>query len=151
MASQNTLFRQQQQLYRSSHYFGKPRSPPLYVEQADSYNANDQQGKGRKRRASEDESMEDLSDGGGVSFDFSPSLERTNTATTTTDKNVLRPKHDKITKRKRIGAEKQFPLDKLLATLDKERLIDLISNLVDAHPRLHPEVEEAAAVPHSLG
>lgn len=143
MASQNTLFRQQQQLYRSSHYFGKPKSPPLYIEQADSYNGNDQQGKGkcrltnldkghyaianglslsiigRKRRASEDESMEDLSDG--VSFDFSPSLERTNAATTTTastttadNKNGLRPKHDKITKRKRIGAEKQFPLDKLL-------------------------------------
>lgn len=76
---------------------------------------------GRKRRASEDESMEDLSDG--VSFDFSPSLERTSGATTTTattstttadNKNGLRPKHDKITKRKRIGAEKQFPLDKLL-------------------------------------
>lgn len=107
-----------------------------------------------------------------MSFDFSPSLERTTTASTstTTDKNGLRPKHDKITKRKRIGAEKQFPLDKLLgntasirkdceksltvhkiATLDKERLIDLINDLVDAHPRLHPEVEEAASLPHTSG
>lgn len=61
--------------------------------------------------------MEDLSDGGKVSFDFSPSIERATTTastSTTTDKNGLRPKHDKITKRKRIGAEKQFPLDKLL-------------------------------------
>lgn len=49
MASQNTLFRQQQQLYRSSHYFGKPKSPPLYVEQTDSYAGNDQQGKGKCR------------------------------------------------------------------------------------------------------
>ena len=30
MTSQNSIFRQQQQLYKSSHYFGKPKSPPFY-------------------------------------------------------------------------------------------------------------------------
>ncbi|KAI8146666.1 hypothetical protein BJV82DRAFT_665622 [Fennellomyces sp. T-0311] len=133
MASQNTIFRQQQQLYKSSHYFGKPKAPAFYTTPISPLHQEDLASKGRKRRASEDELMEDTS----VEY-----IDRSYNAA-----NSPRTKHDKMLhtiKRNRTGIEKhqQFPLDKLLAPLDKEKLIELISELVEANPRLQPEINE---------
>ncbi|KAI9311822.1 hypothetical protein BX666DRAFT_1842359, partial [Dichotomocladium elegans] len=70
---------------------------------------------GRKRRASEDEPMEDPSDP--VS-------------------------HGKLhtIKRNRAAIEKQFPLDKLLATMSKDKLIEAINSLINNHPEVETEV-----------
>ncbi|CAO3614767.1 unnamed protein product [Cunninghamella blakesleeana] len=45
------------------------------------------------------------------------------------------------TKRNRTSIQKQYPITKLLATLDKDKLIELINDLVDANPHLLPEVD----------
>ncbi|EIE79623.1 hypothetical protein RO3G_04328 [Rhizopus delemar RA 99-880] len=72
---------------------------------------------GRKRRASyEDEEM----------MNSEPLIED----------NVLH-----ITKRNRITSKKDLPIGKLLATLDKEKLIELINDLVDSNPHLKAEFE----------
>ncbi|KAI9493174.1 hypothetical protein BDB00DRAFT_824681 [Zychaea mexicana] len=131
MTSQNSIFRQQQQLYKSSHYFGKPKTPAFYSAPISPLHQEDLQTKGRKRRASEDDLMEDT---------WVNSFEQLDVATSP------RSKHDKMLhtiKRNRTGIEKQqqqFPLDKLLAPLDKGKLIELISELVEANPRLQPEI-----------
>ncbi|KAG9296280.1 hypothetical protein G9A89_014872 [Geosiphon pyriformis] len=43
-------------------------------------------------------------------------------------------------KRTKTGNLKEFPLSKLLATLDKPQLLALINNIVDAHPGLQSEI-----------
>jgi len=43
-------------------------------------------------------------------------------------------------KRTKTGNVKEFPLSKLLATLDKQQLLALINNIVDAHPNLQSEI-----------
>ncbi|KAI9277278.1 hypothetical protein BDA99DRAFT_532348 [Phascolomyces articulosus] len=142
MTSQNTIFRQGQQLYKSSHYFGKPKSPSFYSTPISPSHQEDLPSKGRKRRASEDELMEET-----TSVDPSERLE----VMTSPRSN----KHDKMLhtiKRNRTGIEKQqpqFPLDKLLAPLDKGKLIELISELVEANPRLQPEIHEMIQPPPS--
>ncbi|KAG1050864.1 hypothetical protein G6F46_007576 [Rhizopus delemar] len=112
--SQNSLFRQQQRLYRSSIYLTKTKVPTLYTQPiSNEHNSN----KGRKRRASyEDEEM----------MNSEPLIED----------NVLH-----ITKRNRITSKKDLPIGKLLATLDKEKLIELINDLVDSNPHLKAEFE----------
>ncbi|CAG8478262.1 9185_t:CDS:2 [Ambispora gerdemannii] len=43
-------------------------------------------------------------------------------------------------KRTKTGSFKDFPFNKLLATLDKPQLLTLINNLVDTHPHLQSEI-----------
>ncbi|KAG1506253.1 hypothetical protein G6F52_011942 [Rhizopus delemar] len=88
--------------------------PTLYTQPiSNEHNSN----KGRKRRASyEDEEM----------MNSEPLIED----------NVLH-----ITKRNRITSKKDLPIGKLLATLDKEKLIELINDLVDSNPHLKAEFE----------
>jgi hypothetical protein len=43
-------------------------------------------------------------------------------------------------KRAKMSNEKEFPLSKLLATLDKPQLLSLINNLIDSHPNLQLEI-----------
>ncbi|CAG8554068.1 7270_t:CDS:2 [Ambispora leptoticha] len=43
-------------------------------------------------------------------------------------------------KRTKTGNFKDFPFNKLLATLDKPQLLTLINNIVDAHPHLQSEI-----------
>ncbi|CAG8533389.1 3288_t:CDS:2 [Acaulospora morrowiae] len=43
-------------------------------------------------------------------------------------------------KRAKLSNEKEFPLSKLLGTLDKPQLLSLINNLIDAHPNLQSEI-----------
>ncbi|KAI8376298.1 Cut8 six-helix bundle-domain-containing protein [Radiomyces spectabilis] len=128
--SQNNVFRQQQHLYRSSHYLAKSKSPPVYTPPVASEASSDWN-KGRKRRVSEDEEM------GGLSNDPSPPTE---------DRSLLetRPTIDRmlhLTKRNRLGVQKQFPITKLLATLNKDKLIELINDLVDSNPHLQREID----------
>ncbi|KAG2224103.1 hypothetical protein INT45_004984 [Circinella minor] len=104
MTSQNSIFRQQQQLYKSSHYFGKPKSPTFYSTPISPSQQEDLPSKGRKRRASEDELMED------TSVDDS------------------------------IGRLQVMPPPR--TPLDKGKLIELISDLVEANPRLQPEIND---------
>ncbi|RCH79413.1 protein DBF8, partial [Rhizopus stolonifer] len=92
MSSQNSLFRQQQHLYRSAHYLAKSKPPTLYTP---------------------------------------PSHDGT-----LKDDTVLH-----TTKRNRMSIKKEFPISKLLATLDKDKLIELINDLVDSNPHLKSEVD----------
>ncbi|KAI8875654.1 Cut8-domain-containing protein [Backusella circina FSU 941] len=96
MSSQNSLFRQQQQLYRSAHYLAKAKAPTFYTP---------------------------------PSNDSSKSKKR------------LLKREDHSTKRNRTSIKKQFPISKLLATLDKDKLIELINDLVDSNPHLKTEVD----------
>ncbi|KAI8062643.1 hypothetical protein BC940DRAFT_308374 [Gongronella butleri] len=113
-SSQNSVFRQQQQLYRSTHYLSKPKQPAnLYTPSPPPQNTSLY--KGSKRRASEDEDMADV-------------LETA----------VERP--SRVVKRVQ-RSQKPLPLPKLLGTLDKDKLIDLINDLVDAQPALQSQVE----------
>jgi len=43
-------------------------------------------------------------------------------------------------KRTKMSTEKEFPLSKLLGTLDKPQLLSLINNLIDSHPNLQLEI-----------
>ncbi|CAO3638654.1 unnamed protein product [Cunninghamella echinulata] len=52
-SSQNSIFRQQQLLYQSSHYLAKDKQPTFYKPPS----PDSQLSKGRKRRISEDEEM----------------------------------------------------------------------------------------------
>ncbi|CAG8479708.1 4945_t:CDS:2 [Diversispora eburnea] len=45
-----------------------------------------------------------------------------------------------MVKRTKLGNEKEFPLSKLLGTLDKPQLLSLINNLIDSHPNLQSEI-----------
>ncbi|ORX44001.1 hypothetical protein DM01DRAFT_1312720 [Hesseltinella vesiculosa] len=117
-SAQNNLFRQQQQLYRSSHYMNKSKQPlTSYTPPPTSTLVH----KGRKRRASEDEEM--------TMVDLEP---------------IEKPM--RVTKRQQ-RTQKAFPLPKLLATLEKDKLIDLIHELVDAQPDLQAQVDAHLATP----
>ncbi|CAO3609540.1 unnamed protein product [Mucor hiemalis] len=121
MSSQNSLFRQQQHLYRSAHYLAKSKAPTLYTPPSTNGAV-----KGRKRRASyEDEEMTNSD-----IIDYRPP--------------VHPHKEDTMlhsTKRNRMSIKKEFPISKLLATLDKDKLIELINDLVDSNPNLKTEVD----------
>ncbi|KAG2213905.1 hypothetical protein INT47_001174 [Mucor saturninus] len=113
--SQNSLFRQQQHLYRSAHYLAKSKAPTLYTPPPPS---NEGTTKGRKRRASyEDEEMTNSE-----ILEMRPAIG-------TGD--VFQPK------RNRLSIKKEFPI----TTLDKDKLIELINDLVDANPHLKTEVD----------
>ncbi|RHZ75019.1 hypothetical protein Glove_218g14 [Diversispora epigaea] len=45
-----------------------------------------------------------------------------------------------MVKRTKLSNEKEFPLSKLLGTLDKPQLLSLINNLIDTHPNLQSEI-----------
>lgn len=60
-----------------------------------------------------------------------------------------RHKTEHNAKRTRPAASKPYPLDKLLATMDKEKLIELIQDLVDANPPLQNEIGDLISA-HSL-
>lgn len=127
--SQNSLFRQQQHLYRSAHYLAKSKTPTLYTPPS-----HDGSVKGRKRRASyEDEEMtnDDM-------IEYKPPVQLL--------QQPISPhfREDSIlhaTKRNRLSIKKEFPISKLLATLEKDKLIELISDLVDSNPHLKNEVD----------
>ncbi|KAI8073666.1 Cut8 six-helix bundle-domain-containing protein [Thamnidium elegans] len=123
--SQNSMFRQQQHLYRSAHYLAKSKTPTLYTPPS-----NDGSTKGRKRRASyEDEEMTS-----NETTDYKPALQQ----------QQPQYREDSIlhtTKRNRMSLKKEFPISKLLATLDKDKLIELINDLVDSNPHLKTEVD----------
>ncbi|CAO3661559.1 unnamed protein product [Rhizopus stolonifer] len=109
--SQNSLFRQQQRLYRSSIYLSKTKVPTSYTPPV-----THEQNHSRKRRASfEDEEM--------------------------TSEPIIEENFLHLTKRNRLTAKKGLPIGKLLATLDKEKLIELINDLVDSNPHLKTEFE----------
>nr|CAG8469191.1 4794_t:CDS:2 [Entrophospora candida] len=57
-----------------------------------------------------------------------------------------------IHKRTKLGNDKNFPLSKLLATLDKSQLLSLINNLIDSHPNLQSEISSNVPRPtiHSV-
>ncbi|KAI7867812.1 hypothetical protein BDF14DRAFT_629806 [Spinellus fusiger] len=105
---QNSLFRQQQQLYRSVHYLARPRQPTHYTP----YDSSSLQG--RKRRVSEDEDM---------SMD---------TPTVSLSERIKRNKNEAVY---------DISVNKLLATLDKDALVELIADLVDCHPHLQTDVD----------
>ncbi|KAI9480706.1 MAG: hypothetical protein EXX96DRAFT_190012 [Benjaminiella poitrasii] len=122
--SQNSLFRQQQHLYRSAHFLTKPKSksPILYTPPS-----NDGVAKGRKRRASYED--EEMTNSDSIEYRTSP---------------ILSLKEDSAlhaTKRIRMHAKKEFPISKLLATLDEDKLIELINDLVESNPHLKSEVD----------
>ncbi|CAO3599795.1 unnamed protein product [Absidia cylindrospora] len=101
-SSQNSIFRQQQHLYRSSHYMAKAKQPSFYTPPTtpNTHSTKDH-----------------------------PSNQ---SATTTASSSSF------IMDRRKM---KQFPISKLLATLEKDKLIELINDLVDANPHLQPEVD----------
>ncbi|KAI9357216.1 hypothetical protein BD770DRAFT_345181 [Pilaira anomala] len=128
--SQNSLFRQQQRLYRSSHYLAKPKEPTLYTPPS-----NDGNTKGRKRRASyEDEEMTNSE------IEYKPIVQQPQQ-----QRDILH-----TTKRNRQNIKKEFPISKLLATLDKEKLIELINDLVDSNPHLKAEVDASIPQPTTV-
>ncbi|ORE06370.1 hypothetical protein BCV72DRAFT_305567 [Rhizopus microsporus var. microsporus] len=80
----------------------------------------------RKRRASfEDEEMMN-----------SEPLEEEHNHNNIIDDNLLH-----TIKRNRLITKKELPIGKLLATLDKEKLIELINDLVDSNPYLRQDLE----------
>lgn len=82
---------------------------------------------GRKRRASfEDEEM----------MNSEPLEEEYNPNSNIIDDNLLH-----TIKRNRLITKKELPIGKLLATLDKEKLIELINDLVDSNPYLRQDLE----------
>ncbi|KAI8338201.1 Cut8 six-helix bundle-domain-containing protein [Chlamydoabsidia padenii] len=121
MSSQNSIFRQQQHLYRSSHYMAKAKQPTFYSPPSPTTLST----KGRKRRVSEDEDM-GIAD---VLVDH-PILDKKTMDTT-----------NRFLKRTRTSLKKQFSISKLLATLEKDKLIELINDLVDANPHLQSEID----------
>ncbi|KAI9306277.1 hypothetical protein BJ944DRAFT_263797 [Cunninghamella echinulata] len=67
-----------------------------------------------------------------------------NNNATTNNNNIEKKKETDIihyTKRNRTSVQKQYPITKLLATMDKDKLVELINDLVDANPHLLPEVD----------
>ncbi|KAI9029598.1 Cut8 six-helix bundle-domain-containing protein [Phycomyces nitens] len=60
---------------------------------------------------------------------------------------VHTPPVEERIKRNRQAIAKEIPIQKLLATLDKETLIDLISNLVDSNPHLQTEIDSQLPEP----
>ncbi|KAK4518484.1 uncharacterized protein ATC70_008702 [Mucor velutinosus] len=137
--SQNSLFRQQQHLYRSAHYLAKSKIPTSYTPPS-----QDGAAKGRKRRASYDDEEMANSD----SIDFKPPVQF-HQPPPPPAQHHLHPqlqsvREDEIlhtTKRNRISLKKEFPISKLLATLEKDKLIELINDLVDSNPHLKSEVD----------
>ncbi|KAG2190606.1 hypothetical protein INT46_002026 [Mucor plumbeus] len=131
--SQNSLFRQQQHLYRSAHYLAKSKIPTSYIPPS-----QDGSVKGRKRRASyDDEEMTNID-----TIDFKPPVQFQQPQHLHPQLQPLR--EDEIlhtTKRNRISLKKEFPISKLLATLEKDKLIELINDLVDSNPHLKSEVD----------
>ncbi|OBZ91432.1 Tethering factor for nuclear proteasome sts1 [Choanephora cucurbitarum] len=130
--SQNSLFRQQQHLYRSAHYLAKSKVPTLYTPPI-----HDGTLKGRKRRASyEDEDM----DQNEIPVETKPPVQLHHFNSIQFPIN----REDTMlhtTKRNRMSAKKEFPISKLLATLEKDKLIELINDLVDSNPHLKSEVD----------
>ncbi|KAG0188032.1 hypothetical protein DFQ28_005482 [Apophysomyces sp. BC1034] len=104
--NQNSIFKQQQRLYRLDHSLIKTRSPTYYVPPSNDLPAS--MSKGRKRRASEDEEMAGPSNDANVSFHFGSGLASP----------AFRPlmEHRALhsIKRNRTGIEKQYPITKLL-------------------------------------
>ncbi|ORY93748.1 hypothetical protein BCR43DRAFT_495258 [Syncephalastrum racemosum] len=133
--SQNSVFRQQQVLYKSTHYYGLPKSTPSYPLSSRSISNNDggsssgARDKGRKRRASEDEEMTTIE-----------RFEEDDEAPT----DVWHSCSVSATKRNRIQ-EKQVPLNKLLELLGKDELVELVSGLIDNNPQLQEEVDAMLA------
>ncbi|KAI8342437.1 Cut8 six-helix bundle-domain-containing protein [Chlamydoabsidia padenii] len=136
MSYSNSVFRQQQNLYRSSHYMSKPKQPTFYTPPSPSAYSN----KGRKRRASEDEEMT-IAD---VLVDH-PSNQLASPSTVMVDRRNMDT--GRFTKRNRGTIHKQFPISKLLATLEKDKLVELINDLVDANPHLQPEIDAHVPAP----
>ncbi|SAL99669.1 hypothetical protein [Absidia glauca] len=128
-SSQNSIFRQQQSLYRSSHYMAKAKPPTFFTPPS----PNALSFKGRKRRASEDEEM-GIAD---VLYDHS---HQTSSSSSTDNKKAM-DTNSRITKRTRPSLKKQFSISKLLATLEKDKLIELINDLVAANPHLQSEID----------
>jgi hypothetical protein len=124
--SQNSLFRQQQHLYRSAHYLAKSKLPTLYTPPPSSSHDGSTKGKkkkrdaayhsfnyilfsslsllyiGRKRRASyEDEEMTNSE-----AIDFKPPVQQ---QIQQREAHILH-----TTKRNRMSLKKEFPISKLL-------------------------------------
>ncbi|KAI8967484.1 hypothetical protein BDF20DRAFT_917436 [Mycotypha africana] len=136
--TQNSLFRQQQHLYRSAHFLAKSsKQPTLYVPPS----SNDGLNKGRKRRASyEDEEMTN-SDNADCSYRSPPQQQHQQHSTTVHSYRDDYYGSYHASKRNRMSIKKDFPISKLLATLDKDKLIDLINDLVDSNPHLKSEID----------
>lgn len=123
---------------------------------------------GRKRRASEDEEMT-IAD---VLVDHPSNQPISSAGTTATmGATLLDRRHletGRFMKRNRATIHKQFPISKLLgkscakhwhggyplkpnlctaATLEKDKLVELINDLVDANPHLQPEIDAHVPAP----
>ncbi|KAI8971374.1 hypothetical protein BDB01DRAFT_854838 [Pilobolus umbonatus] len=125
MSSQslNSQFRQQQQLYRSAHFLTKPKAPTFYSPPYTPLFNYDELTGHKRRASSEDEEMDNNE----------PIEEKT------PDKKEETISH--TTKRSRLILKNEFPITKLLVTLDKDKLIELINNLVDSNPHLKNELD----------
>ncbi|CEP09158.1 hypothetical protein [Parasitella parasitica] len=131
--SQNSSFRQQQHLYRYAHYTPKSKTPTAYTPPSE-----DGAAKGRKRRSSyDDEEMEN-----GEIADFIAQEHFSQSQHLNLQSQPV-PEDDTLhtTKRNRMSLKKEFPISKLLATLEKDKLIELISDLVDSNPHLKSDVD----------
>ncbi|CAM0137452.1 unnamed protein product [Umbelopsis sp. WA50703] len=92
--------------------------------------------KGRKRRISDDEDMALSPSSADPSFDFGKALQ-SSIRTETKAKSA-----DNSSKRSKIDIEKHLSVSKLLDTLDKSTLVDLVNGLIDSYPSLQSEIEK---------
>ncbi|KAI8639799.1 hypothetical protein BD408DRAFT_420750, partial [Parasitella parasitica] len=136
--SQSGSFRQQQHLYRYAHYTSKSKTPTAYTPPSE-----DGTVKGRKRRSSYDD--EEMENGNIVDFKLQEQFQQPQQLNPQTQS---LPEDETLhtTKRNRMSLKKEFPISKLLATLEKDKLIELINDLVDSNPHLKSEVDEL--IPH---
>ncbi|KAI8584266.1 hypothetical protein K450DRAFT_218973 [Umbelopsis ramanniana AG] len=94
--------------------------------------------RGSKRRLSEDEEMY-----GGGDSDFHSYQSRTEPSD---QRKSPFSRHAEI-KRLKTGSQRRFPISRLLATMDKDKLVHLINGLIDAHPFIQEDIAQIMPSP----
>ncbi|CAO3694198.1 unnamed protein product [Umbelopsis ramanniana] len=92
--------------------------------------------KGRKRRISDDEDMTLAPSAADPSFQFGKTLQ----SNVRTD--MKAKSSDNSSKRSKTDMTNHLSVRKLLDTLDKTTLVDLVNGLIDSYPSLQPEIEK---------
>ncbi|KAM3586095.1 Tethering factor for nuclear proteasome sts1 [Umbelopsis sp. WA50703] len=98
--------------------------------------------RGCKRRFSEDEEMYGGSDNDNYMYqNRSYSIDRYQAKATASRNASLE------TKRIKTGEQRRFPISRLLATMDKEKLIELIHGLIETHPFIQEDIAQIMPSP----
>ncbi|KAI9284773.1 Cut8 six-helix bundle-domain-containing protein [Umbelopsis sp. AD052] len=97
--------------------------------------------KGRKRRISDDEDMTLAPSAADPSFQFGKTLQ----SNLRTDMKAKAA--DNSSKRTKTDMTNHLSVRKLLDTLDKTTLVDLVNGLIDSYPSLQPEIEKNIPAP----